>query len=226
MESDTMNGSSVLGWLHPLIDEWRHLVDSWMSKQDYLPAIVANISPTYVAIMVSTILAVVITMCLTGSSGGQEQLSTSSEAQATKSRTKSILRKTTPVGKHFSKKTSFAEIPAEVLQQSAKLLEVPEDGSQKFKNKSPPPSPSADSDIDLENDDLEDNKLLRHATRMAEVATKSTEANKSLTETELQEEKRVQTEQLAQIYSMLSKDQEKFGKMSYDELKDQASLYQ
>ena len=78
--SDTMNGSSVLGWLHPLLDEWRHLVDSWISKQDYLPAIVANISPTYVAIMVSTILAVVITMCLTGSSGGQEQLSTSSEA--------------------------------------------------------------------------------------------------------------------------------------------------
>ena len=78
--SDTMNESSVLGWLQPLFDEWRHLVDSWMSKQDYLPAIVANISPTYVAIMVSTILAVVITMCLTSSSGGQEQLSSSSEA--------------------------------------------------------------------------------------------------------------------------------------------------
>ena len=68
--------------------------------------------------------------------------------------TKSILRKTTPVGKHFSKKTSFAEIPSEVLEQSAKLLQVPEDGSEKFKSKSPPPSPSAGSDIDLEVKDV------------------------------------------------------------------------
>lgn len=221
-----MNSSDIMGWLHPLFDEWRHLVTKWLRHQDYLPAMAANISPTFVAIMASTILAVVITMCLTSGSKHSPPETTSLHRES-KSRTKSILRKTTPVGKHFSKKTSFAEIPSEVLEQSAKLLQVPEDGSQKFKSKSPPPSPSAGSDIDLENDDLECSKLLQNARKLAGTEGTSRTVNTSnLTESDLQEEERIQKEQLAQIYTMLSQDQEKFGKMSYDDLKSQASLYQ
>merc|ERR550517_939251 len=179
--------------------------------------------------MVATLVTVLVTAYLTSGDTNPE----AAKPQSDKSRTRSILRKTTPAGKHLSKKTSFAQLPVGAQQQPQSVpeeagsqLEVPPANCAKFLRKSPPPSPNTGSDIDLDDDDLECNNLLLNAKKArSEVASKSSQQEK-LTESELQEEKRIQSEQLAQIYSVLSQNEETLGNMSYDDLKDQASMYQ
>ena len=111
---DTMEESLSLDWMNALKDDLSHLVESWMRKQKYLPAILANISPIYIAVIGSTLLTLLITMCVTS---GNKQSSDPSKEKSNPKR--SILRKAAPEGKHLIKKTSFAELPPEAMPSKA-----------------------------------------------------------------------------------------------------------
>jgi len=61
--------------------------------------------------------------------------------------------------------------------------------------------------------------------KQAKHAAISKAITEGLTKDEIAEEKRIQSEQLAKIYSLLAENESEMGKLSYEELQNQMSMY-
>ena len=107
----------------PFLVEVHNFYAKMMGDQKYLPAIMANISPTYLAILSSTVVTVLLTMYFTQSprkednersnraSNGGEGTRGRGGGEGTPQGGRGILKKINSSSNLKSKKTSFCELP-------------------------------------------------------------------------------------------------------------------